>query len=281
MSEQDVTQTQDAPPPASAGGEPAAAAAPPPTEQAANSSSEGGPEHQPKEGSPRWNKLYRNWKDGERENAKLEERNGELETEVRAMRSDLNEFVTSSKQAKYNEDLAEAERQMNDAFSSQDDDAFNKAKIYLKNVQDNAPQAKPKQDQVATVNEQSAQTSRAVETFKKYNSWYENDLDLTNRAHEINRELVQDPRWNSRSEDELLAEVSRRTIEYADITDNPYNKGQGMVNGLSGDGGELPTANDSIEEKVARLTTEQKKVAVKTAPELSQTEAYRVYAKNT
>ena len=237
-------------------------------------------QHQPPEGSPRFNQIYGKMKQGERENSELVKMNQKLLEKVESLEGNFNQFQTQSRQEKHAAELADIERKMDEAVSQGDMDAYTQAKKDLNeklSSQDNVSQSNNYQPNVV---QQTQDVDPAFQAFQQYNPWYGTNNEMTQMALRIDSEMKNDPNWSTKNNAEFLAELSRRTIESSNLSNNPYNNGLPVVNGIQGDAGSQPVSQDPVAQRVQGLNQAQKNIAIKLFPEASADDAYKRYAKH-
>jgi hypothetical protein len=226
---------------------------------------------------PRFNKIYGRMKGAEEENRQLVDVNQKLLEKIESLESNFNNFQAETKEQKQNETLAQIETRMNEAFENSDFETFEKTKKELNEALKNRNETNNNQQQQTVVNQTQFQQDLA--TFQAYNPWFNSNQQMTNKAHEIDAQMKNDPNWANKPNHEFLFEVGRRTQQFFNLTENNYANSS-MSAGVVGDAGDQPITKDPLDQKVEQMTGAQKNVALKLFPGISEKEAYKKYAKN-
>jgi len=226
---------------------------------------------------PRFNKIYGRMKGAEEENRELIDVNQKLMDKLQSLENNFNNFQTETKEQKQSETLAQIETRMNEAFENSDLETFEKTKKELNEALKIRNENTKNNQQQQTENQ--TQFQQDLNTFQAYNPWFNSNPQMTNKAHEIDAQMKNDPNWSNKSNHEFLFEVGRRTQEFYNVTQNNYVNSS-LSAGVVGDAGDQPVSKDPLDAKIETMSGAQKNVAIKMFPGLAQKEAYKAYAKN-
>ncbi|MDA0707483.1 MAG: hypothetical protein O2963_00180 [Proteobacteria bacterium] len=226
----------------------------------------------------RINQLTYKVKEKDRENEDLIRMNASLIEKIDKLSGNFTKFQTETEEEKRAKKLEEIETRMDDAFADNDIDLYQKSKRELKEAQDRFSEIERKRENPSNseANAKPAGYDPDLDVFKKYNPWFNSNKDMTDKAVEIDAELAQHNNWKTAARHDYLAEVSRRTLSYFNIVQNPYNQGGGITSGVMGDGGSPDTSSSS--DAGSKLTREQRQTAERMFPHKSAKEAYKTYA---
>ncbi len=240
-------------------------------------------EHEPSPGHPRYKKIYREAKTNGRIIQEKDIQIGQTQLQVEQKDMQIEEALAHTKrlqekldkfQSEYNRDrnedkLSKVEKLMRQAVENSDMEAFDKLKGSYKATQENI--YGPKEVSVT-------KGDQDVETFKRYNPWYGKEYEKTQYANKVDALLKIDPNWSGdsgKTNAELLAEISRRTVEH--FGGQATNTIASVPTAGASSGNFVPAKGS----KTVTLSATQKNVAERMLPNLSKEEAYKRYAANT
>jgi hypothetical protein len=219
----------------------------------------------PPPGHPRWNEIYGKSKELERKTEQLEkerEADRELMAEMRKHHDELRSAIERSAQA--TEKMSEAtvkslEKKEEDSFASelagihtrlvaQKKEAYESgdhervAEIDDK-IMDVKLEMREHKNKKGIASKQDAPKAtgvtpdpKEVEKFKAATDWFNKDVFMTGAAVEMERKLLSDPAWQSRSYGDVLAEVKEKVEERFGMGEEKKKGKTPAVNAVEGGG---------------------------------------------
>jgi hypothetical protein len=238
--------------------------------------------HEPVEGSPRWNEIYKSAKDGERKVDDLTKRIEGKDADIEALRKHNTEIAKSVAELKtkqetnaHDEESKERREKMDNLREKRDaayDSGDNKA---VANIQDDINDLRAEETRsiaehkaevpAATVTTEATTpsgVSPAVETFIRETPWYDSsntayDPMMTSTVASMDGVVSKDPAWNTKPIEAQFAEVRRRIEErfkYKPVEGGGGTPPPGALPIDAGGGGNPNQVTLSVEERrVANL----------------------------
>lgn len=220
--------------------------------------------HEPKEGSPRWNEVYHDAKEGKRQVTALqdkltglENRYGVLETHNKSMddkfKTLTDEQASSSKlesEESFNIQMSELRTKRDEAYDSNDPKAASRITDKISDL----TMARTRQENAASVaasglgnEEQNIEekinsavrqktAEDALNNFQASTPWFDTTSDkydpaMAGAASAIDEQIGRDPNWNTRPMAIQYAEVKRRVeTRFGVVSNNGNGNGNGSGN---------------------------------------------------